>query len=167
METLHRPGNQPFEFSTRHRGSQVTPLICQCDPKSPRPAPPLLKRLTAGCECARGGLCSALLCSALEKEGRGAATQVGSGPGRSAPGNVSPSHHPRPLILCAGARTKFWSALEESGKDGAGGEMDFCDSPRGFVGARLVRFIRGERAMMMRRRVILTWHAEGFFLCGH
>lgn len=41
--------------------------------------------------------------------------------------------------------------------------MDLCDSPRGFVGARLVRFIRGERAMMMPRRFILTGHVGGFF----
>lgn len=44
--------------------------------------------------------------------------------------------------------------------------MDLCDSPRGFVGARLVRFIRGERAVMMPRRFILTGHVGGFyFLC--
>lgn len=42
--------------------------------------------------------------------------------------------------------------------------MDLCDSPRGFVGARLVRFIRGERAMMMPGRFILSGHVVGFFI---
>lgn len=118
--------------------------------KSPRPSHsllPLLLWLTAGCGCARGGLCSALLCCALERKGQGAASQVGSGPGRKERTGQHFSQ-PRSLTLCSGGRTKFWW------RDGTGSEVDLRGSPRGFVCARLVRFIRGERAMIWRHRLI-------------
>lgn len=58
---------------------------------------------------------------------------------------VSP---PRSPLLSSSQRTKVGPGGEEevetshAGRNGSGGEMDLCDSSRGFVGARLVRFIR-------------------------
>lgn len=58
---------------------------------------------------------------------------------------------PRSPLLSSSQRTKVGPGGEEevervltshAGRDGSGGEMDLCDSSRGFVGARLVRFIR-------------------------
>lgn len=58
---------------------------------------------------------------------------------------VFPPHSP---LLSSSQRTKVGPRGEEevetshAGRNGSGAEMDLCDSSRGFVVARLVRFIR-------------------------
>lgn len=71
---------------------------------------------------------------------------------------------PRSPILSSSQRIKVGPGGEEgvervltshAGRNGSGREMDLCDSSRGFVGARLVRFIRDSSSSRCRCDVVL------------
>lgn len=123
------------EFSSCHPQSQVTPLICQsnCQGGFPPSSPCGWLRMDAP-EALKGGT----------RHVKFGADQEGAHR-QKRDRRVFP---PRSPLLSSSQRTKVGPGGEEevetshAGRNGSGGEMDLCDSSRGFVGARLVRFIR-------------------------